>query len=154
MWIACWICSWDIMNCISDVKQRAMNTFSDLACNWWGIGVRIKISFLIEIFVAFMVDLGNVLQIVSAPGQQIIRPQGSMVMQTVPQAVPASNPSATSATQPVLPTTQQGDLGNVNMLLSPLVVAVIFPVFHQRAYPVWSLTFTSVVIPPPPHFFF
>ncbi|XP_029685275.1 E1A-binding protein p400 isoform X3 [Takifugu rubripes] len=50
---------------------------------------------------------GNVLQIVSAPGQQIIRPQGSMVMQTVPQAVPASNPSATSAPQPVLPTTQQ-----------------------------------------------
>uniref|UniRef100_A0A674MBD5 E1A binding protein p400 n=1 Tax=Takifugu rubripes TaxID=31033 RepID=A0A674MBD5_TAKRU len=70
---------------------------------------------------------GNVLQIVSAPGQQIIRPQGSMVMQTVPQAVPASNPSATSAPQPVLPTTQQGDLGNVNMLLSPLILAVIFP---------------------------
>uniref|UniRef100_A0A8C5EC60 E1A binding protein p400 n=1 Tax=Gouania willdenowi TaxID=441366 RepID=A0A8C5EC60_GOUWI len=30
---------------------------------------------------------GNILQIVSAPGQQIIRPQGSMVMQTIPQAV-------------------------------------------------------------------
>lgn len=82
----------------------------------YGIGVKIKMSFLIEIFVAFMVDLGNVLQIVSAPGQQIIRPQGSMVMQTVPQAVPSSNPSATSAPQPVLPTTQPGDLGNVNML--------------------------------------
>uniref|UniRef100_A0A669C8J8 E1A binding protein p400 n=1 Tax=Oreochromis niloticus TaxID=8128 RepID=A0A669C8J8_ORENI len=36
--------------------------------------------------------LGNILQIVSAPGQQIIRPQASMVMQTMPQAVPASSP--------------------------------------------------------------
>lgn len=115
------------MNCISNVRQRAMNTFRDLTCNWWGVSVKIKMSFLTEIFFAFMVDLGNVLQIVSAPGQQIIRPQGSMVMQTVPQTVPASNPSATSAPQPVLPTTQQGDFGNVIMLLSPLVFAVIFP---------------------------
>lgn len=38
---------------------------------------------------------GNILQIVSAPGQQIIRPQGSVVMQTVPPTVAASN--ATSA---------------------------------------------------------
>uniref|UniRef100_A0A3Q3VLH9 Uncharacterized protein n=1 Tax=Mola mola TaxID=94237 RepID=A0A3Q3VLH9_MOLML len=54
--------------------------------------------------------LGNILQIVSAPGQQIIRPQGSMVMQTMPQAVPASNASATPGTpQPVLSVTQQGD---------------------------------------------
>uniref|UniRef100_H3CDB1 E1A binding protein p400 n=1 Tax=Tetraodon nigroviridis TaxID=99883 RepID=H3CDB1_TETNG len=58
---------------------------------------------------------GNVLQIVSAPGQQIIRPQGSMVMQTVPQAVPASNPSATSGPQPGLPATQQGDTGKAKL---------------------------------------
>lgn len=68
--------------------------------------------------VVFMLDLGNVLQIVSAPGQQIIRPQGSMVMQTVPQAVPASNPSAASAPQPGLPTPQQGDLVKVSVLSS------------------------------------
>uniref|UniRef100_A0A669ELG4 E1A binding protein p400 n=1 Tax=Oreochromis niloticus TaxID=8128 RepID=A0A669ELG4_ORENI len=41
---------------------------------------------------------GNILQIVSAPGQQIIRPQASMVMQTMPQAVPASSASATPGT--------------------------------------------------------
>ncbi|CAK6950370.1 E1A-binding protein p400 isoform X2 [Scomber scombrus] len=52
--------------------------------------------------------LGNILQIVSAPGQQIIRPQGSMVMQTMPQAVPASNASATPGTpHPALSTAQQ-----------------------------------------------
>ncbi|XP_034396688.1 E1A-binding protein p400 isoform X2 [Cyclopterus lumpus] len=52
--------------------------------------------------------LGNILQIVSAPGQQIIRPQGSMVMQTMPQAVPASNTSATPGTpHPTLSTAQQ-----------------------------------------------
>ncbi|KAM3868385.1 E1A-binding protein p400 [Diretmus argenteus] len=51
---------------------------------------------------------GNILQIVSAPGQQILRPQGSMVMQTVPQAVPVSNSSATSGTpQPATSTAQQ-----------------------------------------------
>lgn len=38
---------------------------------------------------------GNILQIVSTPGQQIIRPQGSMVMQTMPQTVPATNASTT-----------------------------------------------------------
>ncbi|KAK6306484.1 hypothetical protein J4Q44_G00234090 [Coregonus suidteri] len=42
--------------------------------------------------------LGNILQIVSAPGQQILRPQGSMLMQTVPQAVPVSNSSTTPGT--------------------------------------------------------
>ncbi|XP_018524586.1 E1A-binding protein p400 isoform X1 [Lates calcarifer] len=53
--------------------------------------------------------LGNILQIVSAPGQQIIRPQGSMVMQTMPQAVPASNASSTPGTpHPALTTAQQG----------------------------------------------
>ncbi|XP_045890279.1 E1A-binding protein p400 isoform X3 [Micropterus dolomieu] len=52
--------------------------------------------------------LGNILQIVTAPGQQIIRPQGSMVMQTMPQAVPASNASATPGTHnPALSTAQQ-----------------------------------------------
>ncbi|XP_074494783.1 E1A-binding protein p400 isoform X3 [Sebastes fasciatus] len=51
---------------------------------------------------------GNILQIVSAPGQQMIRPQGSMVMQTMPQAVPASNASATPGTpHPALSTAQQ-----------------------------------------------
>ncbi|XP_068559021.1 E1A-binding protein p400 isoform X5 [Cebidichthys violaceus] len=52
--------------------------------------------------------LGNILQIVSAPGQQIIRPQGSMVMQTMPPAVPASNATATPGTpHPTLSTAQQ-----------------------------------------------
>ncbi|XP_074525640.1 E1A-binding protein p400 isoform X2 [Halichoeres trimaculatus] len=52
--------------------------------------------------------LGNILQIVSAPGQQIIRPQGPMVMQAMPQAVPASNASATPGTpHPALSTAQQ-----------------------------------------------
>ncbi|XP_028980355.2 E1A-binding protein p400 isoform X4 [Esox lucius] len=44
--------------------------------------------------------LGNILQIVSAPGQQILRPQGPMVMQTVPQAVPVSNSSTAPGTPP------------------------------------------------------
>lgn len=57
-----------------------------------------------------VMHLGNILQIVTAPGQQIIRPQGSMVMQTMPQAVPASNASATPGTHnPALSTAQQGD---------------------------------------------
>ncbi|KAM6943692.1 E1A-binding protein p400 isoform 2-T2 [Lycodopsis pacificus] len=52
--------------------------------------------------------LGNILQIVSAPGQQIIRPQGSMVMQTMPPAVPASNASATPGPpHPALSTAHQ-----------------------------------------------
>ncbi|XP_028312261.1 E1A-binding protein p400 isoform X2 [Gouania willdenowi] len=56
---------------------------------------------------------GNILQIVSAPGQQIIRPQGSMVMQTIPQAVPASNASATpGTTHPGLASAQQGTTTN------------------------------------------
>uniref|UniRef100_A0A8C7PGF4 E1A binding protein p400 n=1 Tax=Oncorhynchus mykiss TaxID=8022 RepID=A0A8C7PGF4_ONCMY len=50
--------------------------------------------------------LGNILQIVSAPGQQILRPQGSMLMQTVPQAVPVSNSSSTPGTPS--PPTHQG----------------------------------------------
>ncbi|XP_037537104.1 E1A-binding protein p400 [Nematolebias whitei] len=51
---------------------------------------------------------GNILHIVSAPGQQIIRPQGSMVLQTMPQAVPASSASVTPGTPlPALSTAQQ-----------------------------------------------
>uniref|UniRef100_UPI0037E70BDD E1A-binding protein p400 n=1 Tax=Semicossyphus pulcher TaxID=241346 RepID=UPI0037E70BDD len=58
---------------------------------------------------------GNILQIVSAPGQQIIRPQGSMVMQAMPQAVPASNSSATPGTpHPALSTAQQALGGATN----------------------------------------
>lgn len=60
---------------------------------------------------------GNILQIVSAPGQQIIRPQASMVMQTMPQAVPASSASATPGTpHPAVSTAQQGDLETVKIL--------------------------------------
>ncbi|XP_058640219.1 E1A-binding protein p400 isoform X5 [Onychostoma macrolepis] len=40
--------------------------------------------------------LGNILQIVSAPGQPLLRPQGPpMVMPTIPQAVPVQNSSGT-----------------------------------------------------------
>uniref|UniRef100_A0AAQ6IC67 E1A binding protein p400 n=1 Tax=Anabas testudineus TaxID=64144 RepID=A0AAQ6IC67_ANATE len=53
---------------------------------------------------------GNILQIVSAPGQQMIRPQASMVMQTMPQAIPAANASATPGTlHPTISTAQQGE---------------------------------------------
>ncbi|KAG7241436.1 hypothetical protein INR49_025636 [Caranx melampygus] len=54
---------------------------------------------------------GNILQIVSAPGQQIIRPQGSMVMQTIPQAVPASNASSSPGTPHPAMTAAQQALG-------------------------------------------
>ncbi|XP_053181341.1 E1A-binding protein p400 isoform X2 [Scomber japonicus] len=64
--------------------------------------------------------LGNILQIVSAPGQQIIRPQGSMVMQTMPQAVPASNASATPGTpHPALSTAQQAPGVTTNATAAP-----------------------------------
>lgn len=89
----------------------------------------------------FYVGLGNVLQIVSAPGQQLIRPQGSMVMQTVPQTVPASNPSAASAPQPGLPTTQQGDLVKPNMLL-PNYSWQLFSVSHYRR--IFSMLRTAI----------
>ncbi|XP_077079277.1 E1A-binding protein p400 isoform X10 [Siphateles boraxobius] len=61
--------------------------------------------------------LGNILQIVSAPGQNLLRPQGPpMVMPTVPQAVPVQNssgtpppatstPQATNMATPVTPAT-------------------------------------------------
>uniref|UniRef100_A0A8C7SHM0 E1A binding protein p400 n=1 Tax=Oncorhynchus mykiss TaxID=8022 RepID=A0A8C7SHM0_ONCMY len=58
--------------------------------------------------------LGNILQIVSAPGQQILRPQGSMVMQTVPQAAPVSNSSTRSGTPPPAGPAQQGKPATFN----------------------------------------
>ena len=47
-----------------------------------------------------MLVLGNILQIVSAPGQQILRPQGSMVMQTVAQTPSLSNASPAAPPTP------------------------------------------------------
>uniref|UniRef100_A0AAY4AVB0 E1A binding protein p400 n=1 Tax=Denticeps clupeoides TaxID=299321 RepID=A0AAY4AVB0_9TELE len=44
--------------------------------------------------------LGNILQIVSAPGQPLLRPQGSVVMQAVPQPVPIANSAGTPGTPP------------------------------------------------------
>ncbi|XP_038871782.1 E1A-binding protein p400 [Salvelinus namaycush] len=58
--------------------------------------------------------LGNILQIVSAPGQQILRPQGSMVMQTVPQAAPISNSSTRSGTPPPVGPAQQASVMTSN----------------------------------------
>ncbi|XP_062399404.1 E1A-binding protein p400 isoform X2 [Sardina pilchardus] len=48
--------------------------------------------------------LGNILQIVSAPGQPLLRPQGSMVMQTV-ATQPVAVPNATPGTPPPASTT-------------------------------------------------
>ncbi|KAM4746215.1 E1A-binding protein p400 isoform 2-T2 [Anableps anableps] len=63
---------------------------------------------------------GNILQIVSAPGQPIIRPQGSMVMQTMPQTVPASSAAATPGTpHPALSTAQQALGVTTNATSSP-----------------------------------
>ncbi|XP_047447290.1 E1A-binding protein p400 isoform X2 [Mugil cephalus] len=63
---------------------------------------------------------GNILQIVSAPGQQLIRPQGSMVMQTMPASVPASNASSTPGTHhPALSTAQQALGGTTNATSAP-----------------------------------
>ncbi|KAK1892519.1 E1A-binding protein p400 [Dissostichus eleginoides] len=68
--------------------------------------------------------LGNILQIVSAPGQQIIRPQGSMVMQTMQQTVPASNASVTPGTpHPALSTAQQGVTSNATSSPTKLTAA-------------------------------
>ncbi|XP_056232161.1 E1A-binding protein p400 isoform X3 [Seriola aureovittata] len=68
--------------------------------------------------------LGNILQIVSAPGQQIIRPQGSMVMQTIPQAVPASNASSSPGTpHPAMTTAQQGVTTNATSAPTKLTTA-------------------------------
>ncbi|XP_061586413.1 E1A-binding protein p400 isoform X2 [Cololabis saira] len=54
---------------------------------------------------------GNILQIVSAPGQQIIRPQGSMVMPGMPQTAPASSASAAPGSHLSAPSTAQQGLG-------------------------------------------
>uniref|UniRef100_A0A672TAS9 E1A binding protein p400 n=1 Tax=Sinocyclocheilus grahami TaxID=75366 RepID=A0A672TAS9_SINGR len=48
--------------------------------------------------------LGNILQIVSAPGQPLLRPQGPpMVMPTIPQAVPVQNSSGTPSPATSMP---------------------------------------------------
>ncbi|XP_024273165.2 E1A-binding protein p400 isoform X3 [Oncorhynchus tshawytscha] len=72
---------------------------------------------------------GNILQIVSAPGQQILRPQGSMVMQTVPQAAPVSNSSTRSGTPPPAGPAQQASGMTSNALVSaqPAPAAPIVP---------------------------
>ncbi|XP_047236911.1 E1A-binding protein p400 isoform X4 [Girardinichthys multiradiatus] len=63
---------------------------------------------------------GNILQIVSAPGQPIIRPQGSMVMQTMPQTVPASSAAVTPGTpHPALSIAQQALGVTTNATSSP-----------------------------------
>lgn len=72
------------------------------------------------ILFTFVLALGNILQIVSAPGQQIIRPQGSIVMQTMPQAVAANNASLSGTPQPAQSTPQPGDSSTVKMLLKCL----------------------------------
>ncbi|XP_068168040.1 E1A-binding protein p400 isoform X2 [Antennarius striatus] len=67
---------------------------------------------------------GNILQIVSAPGQQIIRPQGSMVMQTVPQATPnASTPPGTSYPPPAATPQALGVATNANSAPSKMAAA-------------------------------
>ncbi|XP_036835597.1 E1A-binding protein p400 isoform X3 [Oncorhynchus mykiss] len=73
---------------------------------------------------------GNILQIVSAPGQQILRPQGSMVMQTVPQAAPVSNSSTRSGTPPPAGPAQQASGMTSNALgvsAQPAPAAPIVP---------------------------
>ncbi|XP_045563150.1 E1A-binding protein p400 isoform X3 [Salmo salar] len=73
---------------------------------------------------------GNILQIVSAPGQQILRPQGSMVMQTVPQAAPVSNSSTRSGTPPPAGPAQQASGMTSNALgvsAQPAAAAPIAP---------------------------
>lgn len=88
-------------------------------------------ALLIVLLLAGVVDSGNILQIVSAPGQQIIRPQGSMVMQTMPQAVPAPNASATPVTlQPPLSTPQQGDPSAAKMLSCRLILTLTVIYYH------------------------
>nr|XP_057927564.1 E1A-binding protein p400 isoform X3 [Doryrhamphus excisus] len=69
---------------------------------------------------------GNILQIVSTPGQQIIRPQGSMIMQTMAQAVPNANASASPSTpHPALPTVQQGLTTNATVGPTKLTSAAL-----------------------------
>ncbi|XP_035495529.2 E1A-binding protein p400 isoform X2 [Scophthalmus maximus] len=68
---------------------------------------------------------GNILQIVSAPGQQIIRPQGPMVMQTIPQAAPVSNASSSPGTpHPALTTAQQALSATTNATSAPTKLTI------------------------------
>ncbi|KAM4616612.1 E1A-binding protein p400 isoform 2-T2 [Polymixia lowei] len=77
--------------------------------------------------------LGNILQIVSAPGQQILRPQGSMVMQTVPQ-VPVSNSTATPGTpQPATSAAQQALGMTTNATAAPSKSTAAAPVAPQES---------------------
>ncbi|XP_058640216.1 E1A-binding protein p400 isoform X3 [Onychostoma macrolepis] len=58
--------------------------------------------------------LGNILQIVSAPGQPLLRPQGPpMVMPTIPQAVPVQNSSGTPP--PATSTPQQATMASTTV---------------------------------------
>ncbi|XP_040897887.1 E1A-binding protein p400 isoform X2 [Toxotes jaculatrix] len=78
--------------------------------------------------------LGNILQIVSAPGQQIIRPQGSMVMQTMPQAVPASNATSSPGTpHPAMTTAQQAMAVTTNATSAPTKLSAAAPVGSQES---------------------
>ncbi len=62
------------------------------------------LTWLLYVYVS---ALGNILQIVSAPGQPLLRPQGlPMVMPTVPLAVPVQNSSGTPP--PATSSPQQG----------------------------------------------
>lgn len=94
-------------------------------------------------FSIYLIVLGNILQIVSAPGQQIIRPQGSMVMQTMPQAIPASNALATPGTlPPTLSAAQPGEtycialnqLFSLNYQYSYIISILIF-LGHKMFFP-------------------
>ncbi|KAM3611754.1 uncharacterized protein V6R79_023586 [Siganus canaliculatus] len=79
---------------------------------------------------------GNILQIVSAPGQQIIRPQGSMVMQAMPPApaVPASNASpAPGAAHPGLSPAQQAVSVTSNATSSPSKLPTTAPAASQES---------------------
>uniref|UniRef100_A0A8B9JJ84 E1A binding protein p400 n=1 Tax=Astyanax mexicanus TaxID=7994 RepID=A0A8B9JJ84_ASTMX len=53
---------------------------------------------------------GNILQIVSAPGQPILRQPGPMMMQTVPQAVPVQNSIGPQGPTPIAASTQSQEL--------------------------------------------
>lgn len=78
--------------------------------------------------------LGNILQIVSAPGQQILRPQGSMVMQTVPQAAPISNSSApVAALPPAVSAAQQASGMTTNTTTAPSKPAGAAPAAPQES---------------------
>lgn len=88
-----------------------------------------------EVVLIFALNLGNILQIVSAPGQQIIRPQGSMVMQAMPQAVTASNAAVPASTpHPALSTSQQGDSFTPNTFNSLILFLNQSLQFHNEAF--------------------